>query len=153
MSWEEYFNHSFFKQDNDIEKVPVFNFNCNQHSQNLNYYCQNCKLNICKYCLNTHHNHTIIPFNDIGLNNEEIKKIENLFKEIEKRINILTQLKNNMQSFYKEMNSMKENTRIYENDEKNNYKKYYIDILEKVKNQLENNFNINFINLKSYYIC
>ena len=53
------------------------------------------------------------------------------------------------------MKLIKENTRIYENDEENNYKKYYIGILEKVKDQLENNFNINFINLKSnnYIIC
>ena len=72
-----------------------------------------------------------------------------LFEEIEKRLNILTQLKNDIHSFFKEMKLIKENTKIYENDEENNNKKYYIGILEKVKDQLENNLNINFINLKS----
>ena len=53
------------------------------------------------------------------------------------------------------MKSIKENRRIYENDEENNYKKYYIDILKKINNQLENKLNINFINLKenNYIIC
>ena len=46
------------------------------------------------------------------------------------------------------MKSIKDNKTIYENDEKNNYKKYYIDILENINNQLENDLNINFINLK-----
>lgn len=46
------------------------------------------------------------------------------------------------------MKLIEDNKTIYENDEENNYKKYYIDILEKLKNQLENNLNINFIKLK-----
>ena len=71
-----------------------------------------------------------------------------LFEEIEKRLNILTQLKNDFQSFLNKMKLIQENTTIYENDEENNYKKYYIDILEKINNQLENILNINFINLK-----
>ena len=51
------------------------------------------------------------------------------------------------------MKLIKDNKTIYENNEENNYKKYYIDILEKLNNQLENNLNINFINLKPYIIC
>ncbi len=58
------------------------------------------------------------------------------------------------------MKSIKDNKAIYENDEENNYKKYYINILEKINNQLENNLNVSFINLKqknynpnNYIIC
>ena len=46
------------------------------------------------------------------------------------------------------MELIKDNISIYQNDEKNNYKKYYIDILKKINSQLENKLNINFINLK-----
>ena len=56
-----------------------------------------------------------------------------LFQEIVKRINIFTQLKNDIHKFFKEIKSIKENTKIYENDEGNNEKTNYIDILEKVK--------------------
>ena len=49
LSWEKYFNHKFFKED-EKDKIPFFNFKCKNHSQNIYYYCQNCKLNICQYC-------------------------------------------------------------------------------------------------------
>ena len=42
LSWEEYFNHKFFKSD-DKDKIRSFDFNCKQHSQNLKYYCKNFK--------------------------------------------------------------------------------------------------------------
>ena len=81
LSWEEYFNHKFFKPD-DKDNIHYFNFKCQLHSYNLNYYCKNCKLNICECCLDEHYNHNTIPFNNIGLNNDEIKQIEMLFEEI-----------------------------------------------------------------------
>jgi len=150
LSWEEYFNHPFFKQENNI-----FNFKCKFHNQNMIHYCKNCKLNICEKCLNQHSSHQFIHFSNIGLNNEEINQIDILFKGIEKNINSFNQLKNEIQSFLNEMKIIKENISIYENDEKNNYKKYYIDILKKINNQLENKININFINLKgnNFIIC
>ena len=48
------------------------------------------------------------------MNDEEIKQIENLYKEIDNKINILNQLKNDIKSFFDEMKSIKENKRIYE---------------------------------------
>ena len=106
ISWEEYFEHKFFK------KAPFFNFKCKQHSQNfLNYYCKNCKLNICEYCLKEHNNHNIIAFYNIGLNDEEKEQIENLFQKIDNKINY-TQLKNNIKSFIDEMKSIKDNKTI-----------------------------------------
>lgn len=87
ISWNDYFEHKFFKEE------PSFIFKCKEHSQNLISYCINCKLNICKDCLSKHNTHETIPFDTVGLNNEEIKQIEILFKDIEKRINIFTELK------------------------------------------------------------
>ena len=146
LSWEEYFNHKFFKKEDNNKNIPFFNFKCQKHSKNLNFYCYNCKLNICEYCLKEHNNHKIIPFYNIGLNEEEIKRFEILFIEIEKKINSFNQLKNDIQSFFNKMKLIKENISIYKSDEENNFKKYYINILETINSQLENKLNI--INLK-----
>ena len=85
LSWEQYFNHKFFEQDKVKQKELFFNFKCQKHLKDVDSYCQNCKLNICESCLDEHKNHNTIPFNNIGLNNDEIKQIEMLFQEIEKR--------------------------------------------------------------------
>ena len=62
ISWDDYFNHSFFKNEeisnDNLEKIslnyPQFNFKCDLHLKNLNSYCKNCKKNICNDCLNYH---------------------------------------------------------------------------------------------------
>ena len=46
------------------------------------------------------------------------------------------------------MKLIKENISIYDNDNKNNYKQYYIDILKNINEQLQNKYQINFITLK-----
>ena len=116
LSWEEYFNHKFFKKEDNNKNIPFFNFKCQKHSKNFNFYCQYCKLNICEYCLKEHNNHKIIPFCNIGLNEEEIKRFEILFIEIEKKINSFNQLKNDIQSFFNKMKLIKENISIYKSD-------------------------------------
>ena len=119
------------------------------------HYCKNCKLNICEKCLNQHPSHQFIQFSEIGLNDVELNKIEIFLKKIEKKINSINKLKNDIQSYLNQMQLIKENISIHQNDEKNNYKKYYIDILGKLNNQLENKLNIIFLNLKgnNYIIC
>ena len=82
ISWDEYFNHPFFNQD-----IQLFKFNCDKHSKIINNYCKECKKNICDNCIKEHSNHNIIPFNKIGLNDNEIKRIENIFKEIDNNLN------------------------------------------------------------------
>jgi serine/threonine protein kinase len=54
INWDDYFNHSFFKQ--------LSNFECNKHFKQFNYYCKSCKLNICDDCLEGHNNDEIISF-------------------------------------------------------------------------------------------
>ena len=78
-----------------------------------------------------------------------------MFKEIEKNINSITKSKNDIQTYLKKMELIKDNISIYQNDEKNNYKKYYIDILGNLNNQLENKLNIIYLNLtgNNYIIC
>ena len=45
ISWEEYLNHPFFKENNQFNK-----FKCKIHMKDICYYCINCKINICKSC-------------------------------------------------------------------------------------------------------
>ena len=132
ISWDDYLNHSFFKK-NDNQKLPFFNFDCNKHSKCVNYYCKNCKVNICINCLNEHNNHQIVSFSKIGLNNEEINTINSLLNEIEKNTNAFNKVKKDIELFFNKMKLIKENISIYENDYQNNYKQYYINYLRYIE--------------------
>ena len=138
ISWDDYFNHSFFKKD------PQFEFNCKIHSKIIGGYCLNCKNNICEECFNNHLNHNMISFNKIGMNEEEKKMSENLIKEIETNINKINKMKEDLSLFVGKFKDIKENINIYENDDKNNFKRYYMKYLEimKDKSKIEGNLNI-----------
>ena len=138
ISWEDYFNHSFFN------KYPQFEFKCKKHSKINEGYCLKCKKNICEECLNEHLNHNIISLNKIGMSEEKIKT-ENLIKEIEINVNKINKMKEDLSLFVGKFKDIKENTNIYENDDKNNFKEYYIKYLEiiKDKSKIERNINNN----------
>ena len=135
ISWDEYFNHPFFNQDN----IQLFKFNCDKHSKIINNYCKECKKNICDICINEHSNHNIIPFNKIGLNDNEIKRMENIFKDIDNKLNKFNKMKKDIEDLLIKIKSIKENKLIYENDIDNNYKEYYIKYLENINKKLDNN--------------
>ena len=147
ISWEDYFNHPFFKED-------LINLNCNKHNNNtINYYCKSCKNNICDNCLKEHSFHEIIPFNKIGLNENEMNKIEDLLKDINDKLNNLNKIKENIEKSINKIKLIKENTLIYENDNNNNYKEYIIKYIEKIKNKLEfKEINLNDLLNKDNYI-
>jgi serine/threonine protein kinase len=109
ISWDEYFNHPFFNQDN----IQLFKFNCDKHSKIINNYCKECKKNICDNCIKEHSTHNIIPFNKIGLNDNEIKRIENIFKEIDNKLNIFNKNKKDVEDLLITIKSIKENKLIY----------------------------------------
>ena len=152
ISWDDYLNHSFFKTEKfEFNNLPQFDFYCKYHNKNkVIYYCKNCEYNFCENCLNEHNskNHFVIPFSKIGLINEEKSKIKNLLKKLEKNFNYFNKIKSEIHSLFDKMKLIKENMFIYENDMKNNYKKYYIDVLyimnERIK--IEKN-KINIIDL------
>lgn len=73
--------------------------------------------------------------------------MKKLLKEIESNINLFNKIKNEIQSIFDKMKLTKENITIYENDSKNNYKKYYIEVLERINFQLQNKLNFSFLNL------
>ena len=144
ITFEDYFNHSFFLKRNKIIKLknlPYFNFKCVKHSLMKDSYCINCKRNICNDCLNEHYDHHIISFEDIGLNDKEKEEINESIKIFE---NNIEQMKNNLKRFINQMKEIKNNKNIYENDYLNNYKKFYINYI----NDLSENLNVlNFIDL------
>ena len=153
ISWDEYFNHPFFQQELSFN-YPIFDFKCNLHNQNITYFCKTCKLNICEKCLNQHSSHKFIHFSKIGLNNEEVNKINYLMEDIKNNLNHFKEQLNNIQDLINQMKLIKENLDIYDNNSKYNYKNYYIDILRIMNNQLKNK-DINLIDLKqnNYIIC
>ena len=145
INWNEYFNHNFFNY-NPIQ----FNYICNLHSKQINYYCKNCKKNICNDCINIHSSHQYIHFSKIGLNNKELNELEKIYLEIENNLTKFNKIKNDIKNI---MNKIKteENKNIYEDDIINNFKRYYINNLNLMKENISLE-NINLIDLTSSQI-
>ena len=121
---------------------------CFNHNKPNNSYCKECKLNICKECLNdnNHKNHDIISYNEIQIDkniinnqmnelrnkinrfNVDVKKIINKLDTVMKNLNILYKISYNI------MNKINEN--IYLNYEE----------IQDIK-KMDNNYVIKDINL------
>ena len=128
-SWENYFKHPFFYEERQRKLYYENNFNylCEKHSIKLNSYCYKCKCNICYKCIKEHNSHKIIPFKYIGFNESELKQINSSINKIEDNID---KFKTDIENYFDEMNTLKNNyNSIYENDMINNYKIYYINQL------------------------
>ena len=128
---------------NNNNNYPKFEFNCNIHNKIIKGYCKDCKKNICEKCLNNHINHNIINLNKIGMNNEEKIKTNKLIEEIKINMKNMNKIKEDIISF---LNKIKLNKDII-NDENNNFKKYYIEYLEIIKEKLKIEENIIMIDL------
>ena len=144
ISWEEYFNHSFFKNQFNQLNLPLFNINCEIHSLSYYAYCSKCKQNICKSCLQDHSSHKIINFSEIGLSDNEIKEYDNLIDSIDNNIKKITEIKNNINEFINQLKTIKINSSIYENDNDNNFKYYIIQYLNIINQQIQIKEIINF---------
>ena len=150
ISWEDYFNHSFFKKVFPKKRIefPQFDFVCKKHLDYFNYYCTKCKCNICEKCKNEHGTHQIISFSEIGLNDLELEETENLLKEIEDNLKSLNNIKSNIENIMNKIKTINENNEIYKNDSKSNYKKYYINCLKFINEEIKIRDNVNYIELE-----
>ena len=83
INWKDYFNPTFFNNNNVTNNLPSFNMICRKHSNNYYGYCSDCKCNICELC--NHNSHNIIPFYQISFNQNEINQINILSKTINKK--------------------------------------------------------------------
>ena len=143
ISWENYFEHPFFNNNSKLN-LPLFNMKCEIHSKNYNSYCSKCKHNICESCLKDHssNEHNIILFSQIGLSQNEIKQFNNIIKDIETNLNKVNEIKNQINQIINHMKLINDNYSIYENDEENNFKYYYIQFLNIIKDKLKIEENI-----------
>ena len=138
ISWNDYFNDSFFKKIIPKEiGFPDFDFICKKHLDNFNYYCKKCKYNICELCKKEHTSHDIISFSHIGFSNLELKEMENLINEFEENINTQIKFKKNILNLKNKIKSIKENNSLYEEDSKYNYKKFYINCLKLINEEIK----------------
>ena len=139
ISWNNYFQHSFFNNNqlNNQLNLPIFNYKCNIHSKDYNTYCVKCKENICEICLKEHSSHNIIPFYQIGLSQNEIKQFNDIIKEIEHNMKNITNIKNEIIKFINDIKLINDNNSIYENDNDNNYKYYSIECLKIINDKLK----------------
>ena len=100
ISWEKYLEHQFFKPTISEN----FTFFCSKHSEQIDNYCVNCKINICYLCTNQHLKHKIVPFSEIGFNHTEYENFNNLLNEIEDNISKLSTLKKICQNYFRILN-------------------------------------------------
>ena len=142
ISWENYFKHPFFNSNEDKiihinqinqSKLPLFNLQCKEHSQELIGCCPVCKCNLCLICYNQHFSefHHAIFFAQIGFSEEEIKEINDVSKDIENKITKLTKMKDNILNFINDIKVIKENSSVYKNDNENNINIIQLNLLKK----------------------
>ena len=133
INWTQYFEHEFFKTDFSSSQ---FNLNCYNHTNSdCKFYCTNCRRNICPNCKKEceKSDHRVIEMYKIGFNSNEEKEMDNLITEINNNIEELKQLKNNISKYFKKMMSIQENVTAYGTDPNNNYKKFLMNNLKKIK--------------------
>ena len=115
---------------------------CEKHNENYISYCEQCKINLCSLCEGHEGHHKILYKNvlpkkdELIEKNQELKeKIYLINKDIKMLINILNQVMNNMNIYYKINEDI-----IYKYDE-NNKKRNYEEIYS--LNQFQNSNYIN----------
>ena len=135
ISWNNYFQHSFFNSN----QLNLFNNKCIIHSKDYYAYCSKCKQNICELCSNNHSSkeHNIILFSQIGLSQNEIKEFNNIIEEIEINVKKILDIKHEINEFINNIKLINENSSVYENDMKNNYKYYTIEYLKVINEKIK----------------
>ena len=144
ISWEEYFQHPFFK-NNIIEKkiesnqiyLPEFNLKCKIHNDDLIGYCSECKYNVCGICSEEHSSHKVFLFSQIGFSKDEIKQIDDITKQINNNIENLENIKNKINKLINDVRLIKANNDVYKNDKENNFKNYIFECLKFINDKFE----------------
>ena len=132
--------HSEEKNDHPILKLDLINKCCCIHKKMNKSYCKNCFKNICEDCLkyNNHKNHDIINFDDILIDDEYLKKINEEINIEEKEVQMMKKKFNQYMNFIK--NKFDEYTQL-RNDEIN-LKKNIVNNYNKYKNNYNSIMNV-----------
>jgi len=154
ISWDNYFQHSFFNNkskestlsnqvnQNNQFTLPFYNLKCNTHTKNYHAYCTNCKCNICDLCMKQHSSHKVFPFYKIGITDYELTQFNNIISQIETNMNIISKIRSEITKFIKDIKSIKENNNVFGNDNLNNYKYYSIQCLNFINDKIKVNGTI-----------
>jgi len=153
-----------FKHDNKhrIINYDDKNYICYKHNEKFRNYCKDCNMNICSLCIKEHTNHMILPYWNMFINIENIRRNINILKEVIKTFKtnseiIITKIKkimDNMDIFYRInndfLNKYKENHISYQT--LNNL----IEINRSITNEIDNirykyNFGYNLNQLLYLY--
>ena len=88
-------NHPNNAQHN-ITSINRYDALCKLHANYYGFYCIKCDKNLCLLCKNDHNSHDIIDLLNFKNSYESSQNIEEKIKQIEKKINYLEQIKNNI---------------------------------------------------------
>ena len=126
------------KHEHETINYDDKNYLCGKHYESYNSYCKQCKINLCISCEFEHRYHKKAYFGDLLVDKEKLNKIKEVLKnninmvnnKIKKIINILNDITNNMNIYYK----------IYEDLIKNyNIKRRNYEILYNLNTIINNN--------------
>ena len=155
-------NHN---KEHNIINYDKIHYICNKHDELFTHYCNNCKKNICSLCEKEHCKHDKQSIGDMILDKKELlskvnefKNYINLFNEnIDKIIEILIKLKENMNKYYifeeNLINNYNQKERNYEIlfniDKIMNYNNIIINDINQINN--ENNIQKKFAYIDNMY--
>ena len=156
-TWDDYQYHSFLNLSENSEKIksiiPKNNLLCKKHKKIIEAYCEKCQTNICIDCFTESHiSDNVIPFSKIGINEDEKENIRKELDNILINTELLYKKRYNIENLFKEIEKVKQNKNIYNNNPKNNFKKLYIDYLKNMNEFIQNESKINMITLNFSYI-
>ena len=99
-------NHPNNGKHNSIN-FKRYDSNCKYHYNLFSFYCSDCKKNICIYCIQKHESHKIINLSKFNYSDESKSKLEDKIKNIEKKIQDLDIIK---QDIINEMEKLKKSS-------------------------------------------
>ena len=90
--------HSCILNHSNIDKHSIINFTrydswCKIHFNSFSFYCNKCKKNLCIYCNTEHESHDVINLSKFNYSDESKNNLEELIKNIEKKIRNLDAIK------------------------------------------------------------
>ena len=125
------------KKEKHYSKIKFIEQNkiCKNHNKIYSFFCETCKINICKDCKNAHKSHCLKSFLDILPNNKEkesIKKKLNIFKnKVQNLINSINEYKEEIINRFKEI-------------------KKFLEYLPIIIEELLINYNLNYFNYYNF---
>ena len=132
-----------YEENHHLVHLDKFDTTCILHNETYDYFCSDCKKNICQYCCDEFHSeHKLIDLDDINLKRKEIKKIKEHFtKEKENYLNVPKILNELVSKLKEDIDKIINNI--------SNEIKFKESIINTYESKLDNyNAIINFKNLK-----